>query len=92
MSESVDRVLRVIDAGLQASNEHGAAADREPNQCVRCMRCEPPEGGDLCAGCRSFLLGDSDADPKNTPRPTPVMPFMQRPRPTATTPANEAES
>jgi hypothetical protein len=62
---SVDRILDVIDAGLQSSTEMGYGSDRWPDRCVRCQEATPAESGDLCAGCRAFLLGDSDVDPRD---------------------------
>ena len=59
---TADRILDVIDAGLQSSDEHGYGTDHTPDRCARCQRHEP-DLGDLCTGCRSFLLGDSDDDP-----------------------------
>lgn len=68
---SVDRVLDAIDVGLQRAGsvfdlgpgEQGYGTDRNPERCARCQRHDPAEGGDLCAGCRAFLLGDTDDDP-----------------------------
>lgn len=37
--------------------------DLEQDRCARCQRHEPVEGGELCDGCRAFLLEDSDIDP-----------------------------
>jgi hypothetical protein len=67
MSDATDRILDIIDGGLQSSIEHGFRVDNSPNACIRCLKTEPAEGGDLCRGCRAFLLGDSRVDPK--PRP-----------------------
>lgn len=58
-----DRVLDVIDAGLQSSSEHGYTTDHAHGQCARCLWHDPVEDGDLCVACRTFLLGDSDEDP-----------------------------
>lgn len=61
-----DDILDLIDAGLQSSTEHGYGTDPNPDLCAR--RCgNKPADGDLCAGCRAFLLGDSDEDPKPLP-------------------------
>lgn len=71
MSDSIDKILDIIDAGLQSSPEIGYGhTDTSRNSCARCQLNEPVEGGDLCIGCRRFLLGDSDEDPK-TVRPKP---------------------
>jgi hypothetical protein len=64
MSDATDRILDIIDGGLQSSIEHGFRVDNSPNACIRCLKTEPAEGGDLCRGCRAFLLGDSRVDPK----------------------------
>lgn len=56
MSDRLDRVLRSIDSGLQSSSETGYFTDHA-GLCARCQRVEPEEG-DLCGGCRAFLLGD----------------------------------
>lgn len=62
---TADRILSLIDAGLQSSDETGYGTDRAPDStlCARCQLTEPVEGGDLCLVCRAFLLGDSDQDP-----------------------------
>lgn len=64
MSENVDRILDLIDAGLQSSPEAGYGTDHQPDACARCQEHPPVEDGDLCDGCRTFLLGDSDSDPR----------------------------
>jgi len=58
---ATDRILSVIDGGLQSSSETGSGIDLHPDLCARCQCHDSAEGGDLCAGCRAFLLGDSDA-------------------------------
>ena len=63
-SERVDRILDVLDAGLQSSpeasyGEHGYG-DRS---CVRCQSTDLEPPGEFCGPCRSFLLGDSEVDP-----------------------------
>lgn len=63
---STDRILDLIDAGLQSSSESDRYLDVAPSVgegCVRCGAGDVPEGGDLCDGCRAFLLGDSEDDP-----------------------------
>lgn len=57
MSDRLDRVLRAIDSGLQSSGETGHTFDA--GGCARCQRVMPvTDGGDLCPGCKAFLLGD----------------------------------
>lgn len=66
MSERLSRVLDVIDAGLQTpmpDPTYGEVSPTVSQRCARCERHDPVEGGDLCEGCRSFLLGDSNDDP-----------------------------
>jgi hypothetical protein len=63
---TLDRILDIIDAGLQSSPEADMYSDVAPSVgsgCVRCPATEVAEGGDLCDGCRAFLLGDTDTDP-----------------------------
>jgi hypothetical protein len=60
---SVDRILEAIDVGLQReSGADYAASVGDPSMCARCQRHEPSDG-EMCSGCRAFLLGDSDEDP-----------------------------
>lgn len=61
MSRNLDRALEVLDVGAQGSDEPSYGYDN-PDACARCQG-EPPVDGDLCPGCRAFLLGDSDDDP-----------------------------
>jgi hypothetical protein len=64
---SVDRVLEAIDGGLQRlPSEEWAASVGDPSSCARCQRNDPVDG-DLCPGCRAFLLEDSDEDPAVAP-------------------------
>jgi hypothetical protein len=63
VSDEVDRILDILDVGLQTSAEHGYGTDDRNGLCARCQRNDPMPEGDLCAGCRAFLLGDSDDDP-----------------------------
>ncbi len=58
---ALDKVLAAIDVGLQDTDEPVQGQDW--TYCARCQLHEPVEDGELCAGCRSFLLGDSDVDP-----------------------------
>jgi hypothetical protein len=64
---TADRILGVIDAGLQSTTEDSYGTDHLPDRCARCQRHEPGVG-DLCTGCRAFLLEDSDDDPAALPR------------------------
>lgn len=68
---ALDRVLAVLDGaehqhsdeqGLPAgtSMEDGLAAPDDPTLCARCQRHPLGADGELCGGCRAFLLGDSD--------------------------------
>lgn len=60
----IDRILEVIDGGLQSSPDPSyGPIDR--STCWRCSH-HPPEtdsSSGLCPGCRTFLLGDGP-DPK----------------------------
>lgn len=60
---NIDKALAALDVGLQSSTEWGCGMG-VPDRCARCQRAEPVKGGDLCGGCREFLLGDSAIDPK----------------------------
>ncbi len=63
---SVDRILDIIDTGLQTPAPDPSFGEVSPPNVEGCARCGAPpadEGGDFCAGCRAFLLGDSDTDP-----------------------------
>lgn len=69
MTSTSDRILDLIDAGLQSSSESDRYRDVAPSVgegCVRCDTSDVPEGGDLCKGCRAFLLDDSETDPAAT--------------------------
>lgn len=61
---AADRALAAIDAGLQTSPEHGYGTDVFPDRCARCQLHPPVPDGSLCAGCRTYLLGDTDTDPR----------------------------
>lgn len=74
----VDSILDVIDAGLQSSSDHGYGTDHRPEACARCQRHDPVEGGDLCEGCRAFLLGDVDEDPRYAQPPLPQSSHIYR--------------
>lgn len=82
MSRNLDRALEVLDVGAQGSDEPSYGYDN-PDACARCQG-EPPVDGDLCPGCRAFLLGDSDDDPTDRPaftytgRPDPPVSAFQR--------------
>jgi hypothetical protein len=66
---TADRILDIIDGGLQTSTEHGYTDDGWPafpvdqSRCPRCQRHPAADGADLCEGCRAFLLEDTDVDP-----------------------------
>jgi len=61
---AADRALAAIDGGLQSSSEHGYGTDYAPDRCARCLLHPPVGDGSLCAGCRTYLLGDTDTDPR----------------------------
>ena len=63
-SERVDRILDVIDAGLQSSPEasYGEISYGDKT-CVRCRSTDLEPSGEFCGPCRAFLLGDSEDDP-----------------------------
>lgn len=63
MSDKIDRILKVLDVGIQTSTEHSYGTDHDPSMCSRCQHHEPAPEGDLCSGCRSYLLGDSAESP-----------------------------
>lgn len=62
----VDRILDLIDTGLQHSHEP-AMPLAPPGRCTRCQHHPADADSDFCDGCRAFLLGDSDQDPKTSP-------------------------
>lgn len=68
MTRRLDKALEVLDVGLQHAGDVAYGTDRSPDRCARCQRHDPADG-DLCTGCRAFLLGDSDDDPQAA-RPT----------------------
>lgn len=65
-SRRVDEILDLIDVGLQTPVPTDTYIPRNVGEakCWRCVIGEVAEGSDLCAGCREFLLGDTEADPK----------------------------
>lgn len=63
MSDRLERVLELLDTGTQSSPEPGYGTDWRPQLCARCQRHDPMPDGDLCEGCRAFLLDDTDEDP-----------------------------
>jgi hypothetical protein len=70
MSSAAERALQALDAGLQHSNEVAwGHTDRKPDRCARCQLHPPPDDGDLCTGCRAYVLGDTDRDPDRGPTP-----------------------
>lgn len=67
MSDRLERVLNALDAGDQSSAETSYGTDLDPTRCARCQHHDPAPQGDLCGGCRTFLLGDTDDDPRADP-------------------------
>ena len=63
---TVDRILDVIDAGLQTPAPDPTFGEVSPTVHDRCVRCQtrPPAGGDFCGPCRAFLLGDDPPEPR----------------------------
>lgn len=58
---TVDRILDVIDAGLQTPVPDPTFGEVSPtvhDHCVRCQYRQPAEASDFCATCRAVLLGD----------------------------------
>lgn len=68
MADRVDRIVNLIDDAFQSSPESGNTSVGDSVLCARCQLHEP-DNGDLCGGCRAFLLEDSDQDPR---RPVPT--------------------
>jgi hypothetical protein len=67
VSRNLEKAFEVLDVGAQGTTDGGFAVDHRPDLCARCQG-EPPAGdGDLCGGCRAFLLGDG-------PEPAPASP------------------
>lgn len=65
----VDRIIELLDNAHETTREAAyghASEDADPDACFRCQRHPHEDDGDLCSGCRAFLLGDSDEDPKTT--------------------------
>jgi hypothetical protein len=62
---TTDRILAVIDAGLQTPVPDPTFGEVSPAVDGGCARCgvEPAADSEFCGGCRAFLLGDSDVDP-----------------------------
>lgn len=65
MADRITKILDVLDTGLQSSPESDMYRDVAPIVHDGCTRCRgvQAEDSEFCAGCRSFLLGDSDVDP-----------------------------
>lgn len=59
---ALDRALEALDSGAQVSPETGEGLG-DPTRCARCLRAERAEGSEFCAGCRAFILEDSNEDP-----------------------------
>lgn len=69
MSSTLDRIVDLIDVGLQTpmpDPSFGEVSPRVEAGCVRCQR-DVDDDADLCPDCRAFLLGDTDADPALPP-------------------------
>lgn len=71
-SSRVDTILDLLSDDGQSSTETGYSGHLEDGMCWRCAVRAVAEDSDLCSGCRRFLLGDSESDPVNEPRPVPV--------------------
>jgi hypothetical protein len=69
-----DRILEIIDAGLQTPFPDPSFGEVSPvvdGRCARCRRVDPVEGSDWCERCRGILLGDIAEPPTSTVTPTP---------------------
>lgn len=75
---TIDRIIDVLDAGLQSSGDHGYGYDVGPDTCARCQRNALGDTGDFCTGCREFLLGDTDVDPSVQTREQAVLDWRAR--------------
>lgn len=60
----VDRVLELLDNATQESPEASYGTDFDRDLCARCQCEAHADESDFCEGCRSFLLGDTDVDPR----------------------------
>lgn len=72
MNSRVDPILDLIDGALADPGQHSPEShqytDVAPTMpaagtCWRCTTRPASAGSELCAGCRSYLLEDTDADP-----------------------------
>lgn len=65
MSESVDRILDLIDAGLQTpvpDPEFGEVSPRNSSLCARCQWTPPADDSEFCPACRAWLLDDAPVE------------------------------
>lgn len=76
----VDRILDLLDNAHQHPGGFGYGTDHDDRLCARCQR-HQRHGGELCAGCRAWLLGDTEVDP--VPRQLRSSPVDDRPGPNA---------
>jgi len=60
MTARIERILTILDAGLQHSAESGSRIEDRPRCCVRCQVATAPPGRDFCRECRAFLRGTTD--------------------------------
>lgn len=71
---TVDRILDIIDAGLQTPVEDPTFGEVSPvvhDRCVRCQVRACVEESDFCVSCRAALLGDES--PTATPEDIDVV-------------------
>lgn len=63
---TVDRILDIIDGGLQTPKPDptfGEVSPRNVEECARCSKRQLAEDSDFCDACRAYLLGDSETAP-----------------------------
>lgn len=71
---SADRILDLLDNTLESTPETSYGHPTPPDGvCPRCVRRRAAEGSTWCAGCRAWMLGDTDVDPAT---PAPVRTFL----------------
>lgn len=61
-TNSSDRILWIIDAGLQTPVPDPSFGEISPTVSPRCARCDtltPADESEFCAPCRAYLLGDA---------------------------------
>lgn len=62
----IDRVLDVIDTGLQTPMPDPSFGEISPRVSTRCARCDyrdPGDDSEFCDACRAYLLGDAPEPP-----------------------------